>query len=123
VFIFIATSKNTTQSRRATETAQRLFQVTVLPAGWAFFASAATATTKTSATTATTAIATEAAATATASIASILAWASRVDSEVPSVQILSVELLNCPLTFFIRRHFDEAEASRSSCVAILDHRC
>jgi hypothetical protein len=94
-----------------------------LPAGRPILAATTPTSTKTSTTSASTAVAAKAATSASASsIAAILSWSSGVDREIPSIQIFAVKLFDGFLSFFFRCHLNETEATRSSCVAILDHR-
>ena len=82
-------------------------------------ATAATETTTT--TTATKTATTTAAAAAKAAAAAILARFGFIDSQVAAVELLAIALSDRRLGLFLRGHFDEAEAARTSGVAVLDH--
>jgi hypothetical protein len=74
-------------------------------------ASTATAATEAATTTATTTTA-----------AAIFARTRFVDRQVATVEVLTVELLDGRLAFFIRRHFDETETARTTRLPIFYHR-
>src|SRR5688572_22049331 len=96
-----------------------------LPPGFAIAAIAATAaaaaaaaiTTVTTAATATAATATETATTAAAAGA-IFTRLSFIDGQTASIDFLAIELFDSLCSFFLAGHFDEAEAARTSGVAV-----
>lgn len=57
---------------------------------------------------------------ATSAIAAIFSRSGFIDRQVATVKVCAIELLNCLITFFLRRHFYEAETTRATRVAIFN---
>jgi histidinol-phosphate/aromatic aminotransferase/cobyric acid decarboxylase-like protein len=93
-----------------------------LPPWFALLAVAATATIAAAAKAAASAT-TAAAEAATAATAAIFARFGFVNIQGSAINFLAIELRNSSCAFLFGGHFDEAEASRTACVAVFDDRC
>jgi hypothetical protein len=71
-------------------------------------AAEATAAATTTAATAVAAVTTTAAAT---TIATIFAWSCLIDGQIATVQVSTIELLDCLFAFFLGSHLDEPESA------------
>ena len=81
-------------------------------------AAAATATTTTTITAKASAVAAEATTSAATAATAIFAWLGFVDFQGATADFFAIELIDGCCGFFLGRHFDEGEPSRTSGVAV-----
>jgi histidinol-phosphate/aromatic aminotransferase/cobyric acid decarboxylase-like protein len=94
-----------------------------LPPWFALLAVAATATIAAAAKAAASATTAAAEAATAATTAAIFARFGFVNIQGSAINFLAIELRNSSCAFLFGGHFDEAEASRTACVAVFDDRC